>query len=99
MYDVTLPDPNFKLYILIQGQYHHEEAPGNNHYPGVAHADELYLQWAHMDNVEHPLNQEDSEISLRLTTMWTNFVKYGNPTPPEQDLGFTWNPVTPESKE
>jgi len=30
--------------------------------------------------------------------MWTNFVKYGDPTPPDQQLGYTWTPVTPDDK-
>ena len=83
----------------FQGEYHHVDAPGIDHFPGVAHSDELYLQWHRRGNVDWPLNQEDSEASLRLTTMWTNIVKYGNSTPPDQSLGFTWNPVTQENKE
>ena len=39
------------------------------------------------------LNEEDSKVSLMMTTMWTNFVKFGNPTPdPEQ--GLIWEQVT-----
>lgn len=83
----------------FQGEYHHVSAPGIDHLPGVAHADELYLQWNHLDNVEHPLNEEDAEVSLKMTTMWTNFVKFGNPTPQDQNLGYHWNPVTIENKE
>ena len=33
-------------------------------------------------------------MSLALTTMWTNFVKMGHPTPDPRDLGVTWEPVT-----
>ena len=35
-------------------------------------------------------------MMIMMTRMWTNFVKYGDPTPPgwEQELGFTWEPVT-----
>ena len=85
--------------LYFQGEYHfHSGAPGNNHYPGVSHSDELVLQWNPMGR-DHPLNQDDSEVSLAMTTMWTNFVKYGHPTPPDQDLGFTWAPVTPDNKE
>ena len=29
-------------------------------------------------------------LLLRMTTMWTNFVKFGDPTPPDQSLDFTW---------
>jgi len=85
----------FKYY----GEYHaHSGAPGNNHYPGVSHSDELVLQWNPLGR-DHPLNQEDAEVSLALTTMWTNFVKHGHPTPLDQELGYTWSPVTPGNKE
>ena len=33
-------------------------------------------------------------MSLAITTMWTNFVKVGHPTPDPGDLGVTWEPVT-----
>lgn len=36
-------------------------------------------------------------MSLKMTTMWTNFVKFGDPTPPDQSLDFTWEPVTQEN--
>ena len=26
--------------------------------------------------------------------MWTNFVKFGHPTPAQADMGYTWEPVT-----
>ena len=57
---------------------------------GVSHIDDLYLQW----DWEY-LNEEDSRVSLAMTTMWTNFAKYGNPTPAGEDsLSFVWDPVT-----
>ena len=70
-------------------------APGIEYFPGIAHSDELFFQWY---NPDRPLNEEDSEFSLRLTTMWTNFVKYGDPTPPETELGFAWEPSLPDQK-
>ena len=55
---------------------------------------QLFLQWDHLDGVPHPLDREDAAASLRLTTLWTNFVKYGHPTPPGSELGITWQPFT-----
>ena len=86
------------MYTNFKGEYHHMDAPGIEHYPGVAHADELYLQWDHLDNIQRPLNVEDSIASLRSTTMWSNFVKYGNPTPEESEVGVIWTPFTKEEK-
>ena len=74
-------------------------APGIEHFPGVGHSDELYLQWHNVQNVDRPLNREDAEMSLSMTTMWTNFVKYGNPTPDDHNLSFKWNPANIEKKE
>ena len=36
---------------------------------------------------------QDVRMSLRLTTMWTNFVKFGNPTPDPREVGVSWEPV------
>ena len=55
----------------------------------VSHGDEIHYQWTH-----DKLGVEDSEMSLAITTMWTNFVKVGHPTPDPEDLGVTWEPVT-----
>ena len=32
--------------------------------------------------------------TVQVTTMWTNFVKFGHPTPAQADMGYTWEPVT-----
>merc|ERR550519_2345089 len=80
------------------GEHHYIGVPGFEHLPGVGHSDELYLQWNPLDYNEHPLNKEDAEVSLGLTTMWTNFVKYGDPTPPGDELGYTWDPVTRDTR-
>ena len=55
----------------------------------VCHGDELHYQWTH-----DTLGPEDARMSLAITTMWTNFVKFGHPTPDPGDLGVTWDPVT-----
>ena len=75
-----------------QGEYHFNWAMYWDDWEemqGVSHIDDLFLQW----DWEH-LNEEDSRVSLAMTTMWTNFAKYGNPTPAENNLGFVWDPVT-----
>lgn len=50
---------------------------------------------------QNPKNHPASEALLRRTcTLWTNFAKYGSPTPPGSDLTH-WNPVkkiAPDSK-
>ncbi|XP_018575271.1 juvenile hormone esterase [Anoplophora glabripennis] len=61
--------------------------------PGACHVDDLgYL----FKNVITPPFQPGSieDISVRrFVKLWTNFAKYGNPTPDEKELGITWKPA------
>uniref|UniRef100_A0A2A4K075 Carboxylic ester hydrolase n=1 Tax=Heliothis virescens TaxID=7102 RepID=A0A2A4K075_HELVI len=61
--------------------------------PGASHADELgYLfDVSYMDEP----NTEDQLIVDRITTLWSNFAKYGNPTPETSELlPVQWPVVT-----
>ncbi|CAK1554319.1 unnamed protein product [Leptosia nina] len=64
---------------------------------GAAHADELgYI----FDIVvlDKPVNEQDQVVVDRMTSMWANFVKHGNPTPETTDLLPTkWPAVTTDS--
>lgn len=40
-------------------------------------------------------SKDDLRVSNIVTTMWTNFAKYGNPNSVKFD--FTWDPVTAET--
>ncbi|CAK1592681.1 unnamed protein product [Parnassius mnemosyne] len=59
---------------------------------GAAHADEIgYL--FDLSIMDTP-SEEDQLIIDRITTLWTNFVKYGDPTPDTSDLlPVKWSPV------
>ncbi|RVE43395.1 hypothetical protein evm_011980 [Chilo suppressalis] len=64
---------------------------------GAVHADEIgYLfDTAYYDK---PPSTADQLIIDRLTMMWANFVKYGNPTPEVSEfLPVTWTPITKNS--
>ncbi|XP_028031239.1 acetylcholinesterase-like [Bombyx mandarina] len=64
---------------------------GFRKYPGAAHADELF----YLFKVKVPLVMEFIEIEFinKITTLWTNFAKFGNPTPfPSSTLPVTWKP-------
>ncbi|XP_022835130.1 esterase FE4-like [Spodoptera litura] len=66
---------------------------------GAIHADELgYL----LDNVElfgEQVTPQDQLMIDRLTTLWTNFAKYGDPTPVTSDLlPVKWQPITKTSQ-
>ncbi|CAF4913083.1 unnamed protein product [Pieris macdunnoughi] len=62
----------------------------------AAHADELgYLFDVSFFDV---MSEDDQLVIDRMTTMWTNFVKYGNPTPEVTDLlPVSWPAVTKDS--
>jgi len=69
--------------------------------PGVSHGDELFLQWdpffgSGLFSETKPWSEEDRQTSLHLTSLWSNFVKYGDPTPPGEDM--IWEPVVEEDK-
>merc|ERR1719369_1058272 len=91
----------FQYRFSYFGEYHRVGAPGLHHdnCPGVTHSDELYFMWNPFWDKNYPLNERDSQISLTLTTMWTNFAKYGDPTPGQGVDLEKWEPQTPEHKQ
>ncbi|XP_049817789.1 juvenile hormone esterase isoform X2 [Aethina tumida] len=52
-----------------------EREPGNK---GVSHSEELWYLW---NRTDVPLRGHDLLVSNRMVKMWSNFAKYGNPTP------------------
>ncbi|XP_059484238.1 uncharacterized protein LOC132201785 [Neocloeon triangulifer] len=50
---------------------------------GISHGDEMILQFAPSD---FPLDERDKIMSNKFLNLWVNFVKYGNPTPPENPI-------------
>ena len=60
---------------------------------GVAHTDELVYLW---DPAPGPLNTNDSQMMEVMTTAWSNFAKYGNPTP--DSAVSIWTPQTSDSE-
>ncbi|XP_068084710.1 juvenile hormone esterase isoform X2 [Anabrus simplex] len=71
---------------------------GSPLYRGVCHADELFYIHA-VSKVPYNLFTLAPEMLTlrRMVTMWTNFAKFGNPTPKQSTLlPVTWRPYTPE---
>ncbi|KAK4885067.1 hypothetical protein RN001_001338 [Aquatica leii] len=63
--------------------------------PGVAHADDIaYIFKSILTPKIIPNSIEDISIK-RITTLWTNFAKYGNPNPDKNDLliNTNWKPI------
>ncbi|CAH4028842.1 unnamed protein product [Pieris brassicae] len=61
----------------------------------VSHSDDLMYLFPM--NLECDRNSETFKIIDRVTTLWTNFAKFGDPTP-NDDLGVTWSPYTLEKQ-
>ncbi|XP_018575302.1 juvenile hormone esterase-like [Anoplophora glabripennis] len=61
--------------------------------PGACHVDDLgYLFKNDIIPPFEPGSIEDISVR-RFVKLWTNFAKYGNPTPDENELGIIWKPV------
>ncbi|KAG5670711.1 hypothetical protein PVAND_000957 [Polypedilum vanderplanki] len=69
--------------------------------PGVCHGDELgYLFYFGFFNVKIDATSSEANVKSRLLRLWTNFVKFGNPTPKgkaDQLLNLEWNPINSTS--
>ncbi|KAL4711647.1 hypothetical protein ACJJTC_011355 [Scirpophaga incertulas] len=63
----------------------------------AVHADELSYLFD-MEIFEEAPTKDDQITIDRMTTMWSNFVKYGNPTPATSELlPVEWKPITKTS--
>lgn len=63
---------------------------------GACHGDDMgYIFGNALLDKEHivPGSREDVTMK-RALKFWTNFAKYGNPTPNEEELNFIWKPAT-----
>ena len=59
---------------------------------GVCHGDDLIYVWelAYGDIGFYPLSGDDRLVRETMVTTWTNFAKYGDPSPPGST--FSWTP-------
>nr|WOZ07767.1 carboxylesterase CarE3 [Agrotis ipsilon] len=58
--------------------------------PGATHADELFYLFS---TLTLPAFTEVRRFIDKFTTLWTNFAKYGDPTPPSSSISPKWEPV------
>ncbi|XP_072397494.1 juvenile hormone esterase-like isoform X2 [Diabrotica undecimpunctata] len=63
----------------------------NDKRPGACHGDDLgYL---FKNPLTTDVGDEDKTYIKQMVTLWTNFAKYGNPTPPGNNLNIEWKPI------
>ncbi|KAJ8723138.1 hypothetical protein PYW08_003050 [Mythimna loreyi] len=67
--------------------------------PVTCHADDLlYLFNAKLMNTKVDTSSDTFKLIDRVTKLWTNFAKHGNPTP-DDSLGAKWAPYTLEKQD
>ncbi|XP_060520063.1 juvenile hormone esterase-like [Cylas formicarius] len=75
-----------------------KKAGGLQKEPGACHADDVHYLFS---SDQHPKivpgSAEDKGIRL-MVRLWTNFAKYGCPTPNPDEFGFIWKPFTEQEK-
>ncbi|XP_034941514.1 uncharacterized protein [Chelonus insularis] len=79
---------SFSSNVSIHKKLHHV------HMDGAAHEDELAYIW-YVSYLDYPKSPEDpfTIVQERVTLMWTNFAKFGHPTPfgyADSQLNITW---------
>ena len=62
---------------------------------GVCHGDDLIYLFD-VDFVNGTLSEADAAVRELMTTLWTNFARNGDPTPP--DSGLSWTPLQANSE-
>ncbi|XP_047527148.1 esterase FE4-like [Vanessa atalanta] len=63
---------------------------------GASHGDDLFYIF-NGNLCPFTLNSRDKIIIDYMTSFWTNFAKYGNPTPDESNLPIKWHPNTKDN--
>lgn len=68
--------------------------------PGAGHGDDLGYFFANeVFPVQIPIlpGSIEEKAILRYMKLWSNFMKYGNPTPDASEFGVLWKPITKET--
>jgi len=79
-------------FSLVAGLNFLKVVGGMQDLPGACHGDEV----GYLFSTILPLPTGEVEITAvrRMVKLWTNFAKYGNPTPDRDELNVLWPPVT-----
>ncbi|XP_058457958.1 juvenile hormone esterase-like [Malaya genurostris] len=66
---------------------------------GAAHGDDIFYMFSPSLLPDLPDDSEECAVRNIYVRLFTNFAKYGNPTPDESILGFKWTAVTPLNRD
>nr|AIY68377.1 putative alpha-esterase [Leptinotarsa decemlineata] len=64
--------------------------------PGVCHGDDVGYLFKNSFFPDVEIGEIEMVCLRRFLKLWTNFAKYGNPTPEKNDLNIQWKPVDGE---
>lgn len=87
---------NYTATYFYRFSYEGDVPPFDRVIPGVQHDEELYYIWNSAYEKKYgPLNPSDALTRKRLIKLWTNFAKFGNPTPEKDSIlsDVTWEKV------
>nr|QIK02096.1 carboxylesterase 2 [Holotrichia parallela] len=74
--------------------YYKRLHPITSKYAGASHIDELgYLFKTKYTPPEINPDSVEAKSIEKVVKLWTNFAKYGNPTPKQEDFDIIWKPV------
>ena len=90
--------PTYHYILTYAGQYSYSEFTNAGKH-GVCHADDLLYLFNPVFGSAHDVtltNEDEIKLREEMTSAWTNFAKYGDPTPP--NANSNWNSWTPLDK-
>ncbi|XP_049801202.1 juvenile hormone esterase-like [Schistocerca nitens] len=93
--------PVYYYQFTYQGRYSWVDAPGTTTPYGVVHHDDLIYLF-YISTLFPFFNKDDPEYVTvkRMTKMWSNFAKSGNPTSEKDDtVTVDWKPLTASQKQ
>ncbi|GJQ76667.1 hypothetical protein Trydic_g15525 [Trypoxylus dichotomus] len=87
---------NMYLYMLsgdTQLNYMKRMHPVTAKYKGTSHIDDLGYIFKTKYTPDFKPDSLEATVMQRVVKLWTNFAKYGNPTPKQEQFNITWKPV------
>jgi carboxylesterase type B len=88
--------PTYVYQVSIETQLNFFKEFAKVTVPGVSHCDDVGYLFKHFLSIKIEPGSIEEKSVTRFVKLWTNFAKYGNPTPDKNDsvLDVVWKPVT-----
>ncbi|XP_063917730.1 juvenile hormone esterase-like [Zophobas morio] len=88
--------PTYLYWMTVETKLNFFKMLLNLQMPGVCHCDDIGYLFKHFATPEIVAGSVEDVCLTRFVKLWTNFAKFGNPTPDKNDdlLKVVWKPVT-----